>query len=477
MHVSLRTRPLHELKHNCWQRLFGSCVVVESNGSNNKPEQFGRGLKVSFELLIQLAAVQYLVYADGGFVLVGYSTALVPTDVKGNCVQFHLEVSESGRINPYKLKSARRYWVKDPDQFKTMRCFVGWCRCVCINLGTRALTPNVMYSGADERGATIQLARCTIGLQALQVVPLPFGILAQVNFANNSNRLKFTPHSEFFKMLEDTSKQLAIVCDTENRCSWLVPKLSLLLHMSHAWVSNMASARWPDSIPYVEPHSDGGVVAKALAAYGNIIVCGQGGDALTFQKLLSRLDIILQKSMGVVNDNGGANGGTSIRAFELMDIIIERGNGCIMKEVPIRSHWLRIVNDVDAVVVCSGLGLAITAADNGVQSCPRCSSLPDGSYYLVAPLSCLAQLSIRQGCKPSDILEKGRAKVSSSGSLILSGDPFRRCPHDDKRNTNFWKRSDIQRINRQSPLSIFGLGRGSISAVQNIPPQGAVILD
>ena len=46
-------------------------MVVESDGSDDKLEPFGRGLEVSFELLVQLAAVQWPVYASSGFILLG----------------------------------------------------------------------------------------------------------------------------------------------------------------------------------------------------------------------------------------------------------------------------------------------------------------------------------------------------------------------------------------------------------------------
>jgi hypothetical protein len=58
--------------------------------------------------MVQLSAVELLVLVDDGIVLVGYQTALVPISSLENSIQWHLETSERGQINPYELKSTEK---------------------------------------------------------------------------------------------------------------------------------------------------------------------------------------------------------------------------------------------------------------------------------------------------------------------------------------------------------------------------------
>lgn len=100
---------------NCWLPLFESGVIAQ----RPRPEILGsekedsfHGLEVSFDLMVQLAGVEIPVLIDGGVILVGYQTALVPTRVAGSSIQWHLETASESRLNPFKLQSTRSNWVE-----------------------------------------------------------------------------------------------------------------------------------------------------------------------------------------------------------------------------------------------------------------------------------------------------------------------------------------------------------------------------
>ena len=80
----------------------------------------------------------------------------------------------------------------------------------------------------------------------------------------------------YSKFLKDTSREFAVILEVEEGRSWLVPKLSLLLHMSHIWVQDgkdgTSGDTDPDPIPYVDPHHDGSAVEKALKDFGDLTV-------------------------------------------------------------------------------------------------------------------------------------------------------------------------------------------------------------
>ncbi|KAL4963789.1 uncharacterized protein BDV14DRAFT_82632 [Aspergillus stella-maris] len=74
----------------CWFSLFKTAVIaMEPHLQTIAP-----ALEIDFLLLLQLAGVEYPVLVDGGLVLMGYSTALIPTKrVDDKTILWHLETS------------------------------------------------------------------------------------------------------------------------------------------------------------------------------------------------------------------------------------------------------------------------------------------------------------------------------------------------------------------------------------------------
>lgn len=98
------------LKDNCWLPLFESGVIAtraRSETSKSGKEDCFHGLEVSFDLMVQLSGVELPILIDGGVILAGYQTALVPTCIAGNSIQWHLETASESRLNPFKLQSTR----------------------------------------------------------------------------------------------------------------------------------------------------------------------------------------------------------------------------------------------------------------------------------------------------------------------------------------------------------------------------------
>jgi hypothetical protein len=71
--------PLPELGHNCWQQLLDLGVVANSQKYDLANQVSGRGLEVSFDLLVALSPVEYPFLVGDTIVLIGYRTALIPT--------------------------------------------------------------------------------------------------------------------------------------------------------------------------------------------------------------------------------------------------------------------------------------------------------------------------------------------------------------------------------------------------------------
>jgi hypothetical protein len=388
---------------------------------------FGKGLEVPFELMVQLAGVEFPFHVDEGIVLVGYQTALTPIEIVDDCVQFHLEESTSGQINPHQLRSTQGSWAKILDHtiFKSMRCFVGWCESAHVNLGTSKLVERVEWSQELPQKRTLQLNSIGFGAQALSTAPLQAGLSFQTTFRFASTQLKYSPPEVFSALLTRTSMEVAIVYDSRDRRAWAVPKLSLLLHMAHAFARYYKLA---DHIPYAEPACDGGEAsARVLRGLGDVAIAGEGKDAYSLRRLFIGLNLNLMESKLRAEQPKGHK----IYGYEFMDVVTEPLGGGFMKRVEIEDpgiSWADILTVVDAVVVCAGLGEAITPNNDMKRTGTNCKSLPAGRDYLATTLSCLNILAARKGYDLTT-LQNRPIKITDRSAWKLSETAFKECSH------------------------------------------------
>ncbi|PVH97252.1 hypothetical protein DM02DRAFT_533559 [Periconia macrospinosa] len=318
----------------------------------------------------------------------------------------------------------------------------------------------------------MQLDGYSILAQVGASAPLAAVLGLQTNFKYASHRRQFTPLGNYWKLLQDASREQAIIYDAGQRRSWLVPKLSLLLHMCHAYT--LACTGTPDDrVPYVDPHCDAIEVIKALEPLGDTPVCGGKTDKFLFRELLLGLNTNLLKTVASIRRSSGKK----LYGFEFMDVVTEPGRGSCMKKLDVLSlakNWLEIVNVVDAVVVCSDLGEAIIAVEGNGRKSTSCNMLPKNLDYLAATLPCLARLAEREG---GGLSAGGQPiRIGENTLWELRGNPFGICQHGNS-NETCWKRLDlVQRLVRKRRFEFrVPLRAVQPSPLKQLPASGAVV--
>ncbi|KAI3319500.1 hypothetical protein HD806DRAFT_525486 [Xylariaceae sp. AK1471] len=490
MTLSDELLPSEMMQHRCWQRLFdmGSSILVnmeqrylenfEHDGSVNSRN--GKGLEVPFQMMITLAAVEFPLIVDGGIIFIGYETVLVPVSIKDDVAQFHLFTSDNGQINPYTMDLGTRLKTEDFQQFPGFRCFLGWCQFAQINLGTRALPADVKYSRGREKDKSLQLNGFSVLSQLGASAPLTAILGVQANFEYASHRRQFTPAGSYYKLLRDTALELAIIYDSSKKQCWLVPKLSLLMHMCQAYASQVVAPRNNDK--FVNGHADATELIKDLEPLGDNLVFGGQVDGFRFRQLILGLNINLLTTVKAIQKSSSGK----LYGFEFMDVVSSPGRGTCMKSFHISSpgrNWLDLVNVVDAVVVCSNIGAVITAipsnsgtAPVSLRNNPICNGLPEGLDYLAATVPCLNRLVGRQGSKLTPNSGSERIMASKQCFWNIKGDPFKPCSHDPNSPDSCWMRPDLTQ--KLVAVSYFGdMIRGSKitqPAMSRIPDTGAV---
>lgn len=446
--ISLSLTPLPDIEHSCWLSLFDSCIIVSSPLIPH--DGFGKGLEISFDLMLALAAASHCLKINDSLVFVGYQTVLYPVATYGESAQFHLVTISQGQINPYTLDLKNALPADDTSQFKTKKCFVGWCEVAHINLGTRRLAASVGYSGGRDQPRSLESDGYALLGQFGASAPLSAMMGLQKNFRYSRHRIRFTPTNNYLKLLHDSSQQSVALYDaTERRC-WLVPKLSLLLYMGQVYISSFAAGQCK-KMPYVEPHTDAMEIINALEGAGQTSVLEGQTCKLLLQELLFAISVNLLHTADAVRDSDRGK----LYGFEFMDVIREPGKGTCMKRLDIQSRrtaWFDVVNAVGTVIVCSKLGEVITAAKGDTRESSACNKLPQHHDYLAATFKCLERLAEQSGGDPE--ICRDHIRIAEKAVWKVKGDPFKPCTHEENSNDTCWERPDsIQQLARPQRLS------------------------
>ncbi|KAB8202356.1 hypothetical protein BDV34DRAFT_228439 [Aspergillus parasiticus] len=169
-HFTMSTAPMPS--QVCWTQLFEDAVVVVIPS-----EVFSGGLlKLNFDALIHFTAVEYPVAAGKGLILMGYSTALVPTDKNADGqVIWHLEVASHDRqLQTCELKATRGSWLKRKTlkELQTKEAWLGWCTSAEVSLGTDSLDVDMSFPDAKVKPTTGHLEEANLQLLAQSAAPI-----------------------------------------------------------------------------------------------------------------------------------------------------------------------------------------------------------------------------------------------------------------------------------------------------------------
>jgi hypothetical protein len=466
--VTYDVSKLEEIKFDCWTKLFAAGVVVPAVPMAPEPhvhyignaknvvekapqppvEVVGFGLNVSLSILLQMASIEFPTWIeDFGYIFVGYRTALIPSTTTEEYIQFHLEVSEDGQIDPFKLnysgKSPFQTLDEVPESSDRM-CYVGWCSDALVHLGSQALAKCIpTFSGARERSRSLRLKGWTIGIQAASSIPAQIGVVAQANFGFRNNTLHFTPTDNYTQFLRNTSSETVIIYDTSSKRSWVISKLDLLIHMCHIWIKDNDIS--DHDVPFIEPHSQIKMVVERLQGQGDKKVDGNGSEMLSLRSFLMGMNVNLLNSIKVIEK---AKKG-QLYGFELWDIIQEPGRGSSIKELKLTSSseaWSRLIPYVDAVVVCDGIGEIIKPKPCDSRKSNICNTLPQQQDFLAITISCMRTLLKRNGKRMPSALA-GDVEFCENWHWIVSEIPFPICRHlDDPKHSCWDSRKVLQSI-------------------------------
>lgn len=476
--------------HRCWTALFVSGLVVP----HVIRRQWGKGLGMSYDLMIHLSASETYIWADdrtldqrqgtfqarqietssrelptrsGGYFLSGYRTALIPisSSEDGTQIQWHLETSDDWTtiVDHTNLQSLRRDWLKvqDISKFNNTTCYVGWYQNAEVLLGTDSVSQIPTWSGAKTREKTLHEASRAVqvavstGAAALSPINVQATVGKTYNWLNNVQR--YEPSTEYNNAIRFERRKTALVIDYDKKRAYLVPKLSLMLHLCRVEAlrsrpTENTSPATSLAIPAAAPSVDGYEAAlRVLSEHENTTFIGSEttADKTTLRQLFLQVHHDLVKAAGLLESPKRFTIlGSRIFATELLGLLDRPDTGTPLSEIqdPLLLAWVRMAALADAVLICSDLGAAIRPVAVGNDQTCECYELPHNRYFLAAHMECLKDILERRKCDIEDLARCGMLDFGEGYKMRLNARQlWTRGRHE--RHGRFWdKRAEIIQV-------------------------------
>ena len=329
-------QPVIEIDEFCWHSLFYGSVLAQGFPVPSRSGQ--RSIELPYHIMISLARVWYPVEYDGGVVLKGFSTILVPFSCTADSMQWHFISTEGRKRLPMlsiKNQIGRWYKTANPDSMLEKRAFLGYYPRVKIILGTQQGNYDfVRYSSRrtiskrkmEFSGATVQLSTSTNAFPGANIG-------TQLIFSKNQAMFRDRESQDYLDMLEDMKERPSILHDVDMKRLWLVSTISVVLHMIHVWAQrrpNLAKSEDNNNInlPFANPHWNGGEAALNAIKDNHHLELYARPDAGPYKmmdlvkKFWGNLESAIEALEAQVPNGIHLEHPRTIRAWELPDMVI-----------------------------------------------------------------------------------------------------------------------------------------------------------
>ena len=499
--VPLGLRKVRRSSRTCWLHLFRNCVIAKgfpiperSNGE--------KGIELPYELMTSQAGILFPKTYKGGLFLRGLSTLIYPTASWANhqSVQWHInyscnfpqlpagtlpldELSDEVRESNWMRCTALQQLASAP------RTFLGYCKDINIYLATEdSEISQVTYSQAEyesHRPALLldSLAGGTSGMGMVSAQ-------TSMRFVRPKGLVKCSRHDTLPGLLDSAQLRPVLLYDDHPKAQkgWLVPTLSVILHMAHVWAQGKHLL---NKIPYVSPcwnaeemalrliQENGGLRLRSISEKTAMPLTQENGGLRRGRKreeeyeclrdivqklLISLEELIVDEALAERDPDPTVTFESSkVYGWDLVDIA-RFSITCRRKQLSIHESWTVLSNEV-LTLFCQGLGEVIRPASPS-NICSAWNPIPAERHYLTATVPCLRQLSLQYG------------RSSTGQSLRLA-----KCGYWQRPGNGFFDDCDCN-TNPMSPSNQHKcvkvpqqISRVDVNAknVQNLPIQGAVI--
>lgn len=365
-------------------------------------------LKTGPDVMSLLAGVTRPVQVEGGYILCGRYSAVVPVVRQADgSVLWHYEMKEAQgpELRVDDLESLRGEWYQtfDLDLLINAPALIGWSREGELLIGTDKHTHNTTWAPKESQPL------------------LHFrGNLSITNAAVN----RLPTSTNYYFMLHRSHHYSWILYDVPAKRAWLVPESSLLLYMVSIYCKDFGGKKFP---PPNTPA--GGQNARDYLLRNAELVIWE-------QRTLGDLVTSFATTLGQIAPRYVTGG--RIAGYQLMDLV--HGAGQMSPETihPRPSaNWTALLRD-RSCLLGANMGELITGTRSTAANSP-CNHLPIGQNLLAATVQTL-----------NDIKEYRYLPTNScafqyvpGGVWMTSSEAFTTCDHDKNSKNDCWQNPNL----------------------------------
>ncbi|KAF2674648.1 hypothetical protein BT63DRAFT_16506 [Microthyrium microscopicum] len=456
-HFSYRIRlgfeDLHPVERNsCWIGLFSGAIIARNFPCPERTTQLG--LEISIAILSQLVNAPHAVAFDGGVVMKGFSTMLVPTQRDDDLIQWHLVLSNdrnrglSYREGLEMCKSRLKVDQFELGHLQETRHFIGWCSHVENLAGhkTEIDYENLSYSGAPQ-AAPLTSRRTSFARHIIDrnTTNVAFGLRDGVYY--------FRRGGTFPNIISAAERTPILLYDVGQQRGFLLPASDVLLHLERTRLHRDPRMR-RRQIRLIRGRNN----AETLLLNEELALSNSRDDS--FGNLVARhwsiMEFLQQKlyfdQLGFVNTLSHH----ALLGFEF-NAVADETSPIQLKQTLINRQsggWLDLCREKNVLVLfADGYGdlLRPKKYEDGTYSvCKRFRSLPIGHHHIATTIQMIVQLYEEAGQRLNRrCLTISGMQWNSTGSL------FGACP--DRRNPSC-RCSRVQQISLPNSPGLFGPG-------------------
>jgi hypothetical protein len=382
---------------SCWHQLFISAVITSGRAIGIKDENAGVGLEISLQRMANLAGADYPVNHEGGLLLMGYSSLLVPTARLSNgALQWHLLTSNNGsQISIWEVEAASRFLITDINEFLNAPShYLGlWSPGITILGTSKADYDHFKWTKLEPTEKSISLSSLGIGLSGSGLGI--FGANLNANFAINDSQIRCPPGGEsLVLMLIDfkTKPVLLYNPDDSDRRAFMPPSLIVILHAVHLYAREH---ELDVTLPFAEVTTDSGKAAFEAIKKNADQVIEQVGHSeenkLTLGGLVKAICVNLRR-MEPHPRKLSRMQGYEFGDFATLDTTTRLKHSNISFGAP-HDGWKFFMTKLP-LLIARGLGEVMLPQNETNSEIPR---VPRGKDLLAAPIKSLEWISKREG--------------------------------------------------------------------------------
>ena len=478
----LGLRKVHRSSKTCWLDLFSNCVIAmgfpipeRSNGE--------KGIELPYGIMTSQAGILFSKTYNGGLFLRGLSTLIYPTASWENnqSVQWHIFDSGNSRerlppgtipllTSPDEVR--RSNWVRCTHLERLAwapRTFLGYCKDINIHLATEdSEISRVTYSQAENESH-----RPALLLDSLAGGTSGMGMVSaqtSMRFVRPKGLVKCSMHDTLPGLLDSAQLRPVLVYDDhpEAQKGWLVPTLSVILHMAQVWAQGKHLL---NKMPYVNPCWNAEEVAmRLIQEKGGLPLRRKPEEEYEYlrdvvQKLLISLEeLIVEEAIAERDPDPTVTFESSkVYGWDLVDIA-RFSVTCRRKQLRVHESWTVLSNEV-LTLFCQGLGEVIRPASPS-NICSTWNPIPSKRHYLTATVPCLRQLSHQYG------------RSSTGQCLRLTKDGYWHWPSNGLFDDCDCNANPMSTSNKNKCIKVpqqISRTDVDIKNYQHLPTQGAVV--